>query len=101
MYHVEKFSKAGAPLKGQVYVRLNSDVARKERACLETLRGIPVLWMASRNESNYAGEIFEMILQEVLFSREARVDFRRGHDSVWRNCCKPHVVRKLVVNGLS
>ena len=80
MYHVERFSKAGTPLKGQMYIKLKPDVASEERACLETLREIPVRWIVPGNESIDAAETIEMFVQEVRFSREARVD--SGGDTI-------------------
>ena len=80
MYHVERFSKAGAPLKGQMHIKLKPDVARRERACLETLQGIPIIWIVQRNEFGDAGETFKMFVQKVRFSREARV--KSGGDTI-------------------
>ena len=80
MYHVERFSKAGAPLKGQMHIKLKSDIARKKRACLEILQGMPIIWIVQRNEFGDAGETFKMFVQKVRFSREARVN--TGGDTI-------------------
>ena len=74
MYHVEKYLKTGTPLKGQIYIKLQAETARQERACLGTLQEMPVRWIVSNNESPDAGETIEMVVQEVRFSREVRVD---------------------------
>ena len=74
MYHVEKFSKAGTPLGGNIYIKLQAEIAQQERACLETLKDMPVRWIIPNDESPDAGETFEMAVQEIQFSREVRVD---------------------------
>ena len=74
MYHVEKFSKAGTPLGGNIYIKLQAEVAQQERACLETLQEMRVRWIVPNDESPDAGETFEMAVQEIQFSREVRVD---------------------------
>ena len=74
MYPVEKFSKAGTPLEGQIYIKIQAEIARQERTCLETLPGMAVRWIVSNNDVSDAGETYEMIMQEVQFSQEVGVD---------------------------
>ena len=101
MYHVEKYLKTGTPLKGQIYIKLQAETARQERACLGTLQEMPVRWIVSNNESPDAGETVEMGCAGSTIFQRSKGGFGRRYNSDWRNCCEPHVIRKLVVNGLS
>lgn len=68
-YLLESFAKGGAPLEGQVSIKLQADLADEERRCLENLQDVPIRWAAIENGVLEEPETVELVVSEVRFFR--------------------------------
>lgn len=68
-YLVESFAKGGAPIEGQVSIKIQPDLMATERRCLEKLQDIPVRWAAIENGALQDTDTVELVVREVRFFR--------------------------------
>ena len=68
-YLLESFAKGGAPLEGQVSIKLQADLADEERRCLEKLQDVPIRWAAIEKGALEKPETVELVVSEVRFFR--------------------------------
>ena len=73
-YFVENFAKGGAPLEGQISIKLRPNLVREERACLEKLRDISIRWATVEKGAINTENTVEMVVQGVQFSRVGRLE---------------------------
>ena len=73
-YEVSSFTKGGSPLEGNLDVRLPASQMEAEMVCLQKLVGVPIQWPLVDGVPNYAEGIVEMVVRDVQFKREARLD---------------------------
>ena len=73
-YDVTSLTIGGNPLEGNVIVTLPASDMEEERDCLEKLRGVPIQWAVPTGEANYVEGAVEVVVQDVQFFREARLE---------------------------